>query len=291
MADPIPPEMFPHTPGLPDPNRPHPMFDGQRRDTPIPPAPRSDRSGWWTGAGAIGLAILAKWKFILVALQGLKFTKLFFTFGSMVLMIWFEAMRGGWPFGVGFVLLLLLHELGHGFAIKRAGLDAGYPVFIPFFGAMIALKGQPRSSHEEAKIAIAGPVAGAVGALLCFVVWGLTDVRIFLSLAYTTCFLNLFNLTPVPPLDGGRVAAMFSRSMWIGGVIVLVGMFFLTWAPQLVLIFILALTYGFRRAKQVEGPDEAAVTLGHRRWMAVQYFGLAALLAGGFAVSRGFLSA
>ena len=80
------------------------------------------------------------------------------------MMIAFEAQRGGWPFALGFVLLILVHEIGHGVEIKRAGLQAGYPLFIPFFGALISLRGQPRSPVEEARIAFAGPLWGGAAA-------------------------------------------------------------------------------------------------------------------------------
>jgi Zn-dependent protease len=253
----------------------------------IPPKPNN---GMRTGLVALGLTLLAKGKVILVALKAFKFSKFLLTFVSMITMIWFEAQLGGWIFGVGFVLLILVHEVGHGLAMKRAGLDAGFPVFIPFVGAFISLKGQLRSSRQEAEIAIAGPVAGTLAALLCVALWKATDTRLFLSLAYTGFFLNLFNLTPISPLDGGRVAQMFSRRLWIVGVIGMVAMFFLTWSPQLVLISLLAGSHALSRRGMGALPDEAKVTDGERRWMAAQYFGLAAFLAAGMALSRSLLA-
>src|SRR5215831_18729138 len=116
---------------------------------PDPPEGRERRRG--VGA-AVGAALL------LVLVKALKFGKIFITMGSMAVMIAVEAQRAGWWFAVGFVLLILIHEIGHGVEIKRAGLQAGYPVFIPFFGALISLRGQPRSPVEEARIAFAGPL-------------------------------------------------------------------------------------------------------------------------------------
>src|SRR5690348_15995622 len=94
-------------------------------------SPPPGRKGVGAGIGAALLLVAAKAKVLLVALTALKFGKLFITMGSMAVMIAVEAQRGGWPFAVGFVLLILIHEIGHGVEIKRAGLQAGYPVFIP----------------------------------------------------------------------------------------------------------------------------------------------------------------
>jgi Zn-dependent protease len=224
------------------------------------------------GAGA--LAILAKLKGGLFLLKGLKFGKLLLTMGSMFAMVWFEAVRYGWAFGLGFVVLILIHELGHGLAMKKAGLEAGYPVFIPFFGAFISLKGQPRSALIEAEIAIAGPIAGTVAALACAGIYFATHTRIWLALAHVGFFLNLFNMTPLPPLDGGRVAKLFSRTAWIVGAIVIAGMFLLTQTPQLLLIGLMAF---FHRPAPVENLEE--VPQAARRNMAAHYFGLCAFLA------------
>jgi Zn-dependent protease len=251
---------------------------------PEPPPPPDRPSGGGRtargAAGAIGLALLAKGKALLVALKGLKLAKLLLTFGSMFAMIAFEATRSGWLFGVGFVLLILVHELGHGWAIKREGLAAGYPVFIPFLGAMIALRGQPRSSLVEARIAIAGPVAGTLAALAVTAIFFATRQRLWLALAYSGFVLNLFNLTPFSPLDGGRVAKMFSRRLWIVGVVVLGGVFLVTRAPQLLFIGVLGLMQLGRRPP-APLPGEAEVTPGERQVMAVHYFGLCAFLAAG----------
>src|SRR5262252_8239545 len=161
-----------------------------------PPAPEK-RRGVGAAIGAALVVVAAKAKVLLVALKALKFGKLAITMGSMAVMIAVEAQRGGWVFALGFVLLILIHEIGHGVEIKRAGLQAGYPVFIPFFGALISLRGQPRSPVEEARIALAGPLWGGAAAIATAALYLVTRQRVVLSIAYSGFFLNLFNLTPL----------------------------------------------------------------------------------------------
>jgi Zn-dependent protease len=233
------------------------------------------------GLGAIGallLAVLAKGKSLLLLLKALPAGKFLLTALSMLGMVWVEAMRSGIWFGVGFVLMILVHELGHGYAMKRNGVDAGWPIFIPFFGAMISMKGLPQDRDVEAKIAFGGPLAGTVVALAAAGLGLVTESRLFLALGYTGFFLNLFNLTPLSPLDGGRVVQAFSSKAWIFGAIVIGGLFLMTGAPMLMLIGIMALPRIFGRTHEDERPPLEAAA--QRAW-AVRYFGLASLLAAG----------
>lgn len=223
------------------------------------------------GLGAIGallLAVLAKGKSLLLLLKAL----------SMLGMVWVEAMRSGIWFGVGFVLMILIHELGHGYAMKRSGVEAGWPIFIPFFGAMISMKGLPQDRDVEAKIAFGGPLAGTVAALAAAGVGLALESRLFLALGYTGFFLNLFNLTPLSPLDGGRVVQAFSKRTWIFGAIVIGGLFLMTGAPMLMLIGIMALPRIFGRATEDE--RQLLAPAAQQAW-AFRYFGLASLLAAG----------
>jgi Zn-dependent protease len=226
---------------------------------------------------------LLKLKGALGLFKALPFLKLLPTMLSMGAMIWFEAMRSGIWFGVGFVLLILVHELGHGFAIRRNGLEAGWPVFIPFFGAMIALKGNPPSAAVEADIAFAGPVAGTAAALVCAGAALAFDSRLLLALAYTGFFLNLFNLVPFGPLDGGRVAQAFSKRGWIIGAVVLGGLFLVAPSIQLALIAGLGLMHAFSKRKHEELPPAE-----QRAWMA-RYFGLCFFLGAALMLSSRLL--
>jgi Zn-dependent protease len=258
---------------------------------PDPGPPRRRGLGGWLGVGLV--ALLVKAKALLVLLKGLKLAKLAITMGSMFVMIWFEAVRFGWTFGVGFVLLLLVHELGHGVAIRQAGLAAGYPVFIPFVGAFISLKGQIRSPIVEARIALAGPIAGAGASLACVALFFATHGRLWLALANTGFLLNLFNMTPIAPLDGGRAARVFSRRAWIVGLVVLVGLFVATQAPQLILIGIMALSHTFARRQQQLAdalPVAEDVTPEARRNVAFEFFGLCGFLALGMYLTGTLLS-
>lgn len=246
--------------------------------------PPQRRSGLWSALAVGGALLLSKGKALLLALKALKFGKLLLTFGSMFAMIAFEATRYGWWYAVGFVTLILIHEMGHAVAIKSAGLDAGYPVFIPFVGAFISLRGQPRDAKQEADIALAGPLAGAIASAACAGLFLVTRERLFLALAYGGFFLNLFNMTPMPPLDGGRAAMVFSRNAWWVGIAILAGLFIVTKAPQLLLIGAFAVMGGLGR-RSTPAPPEI------QRQVAATFFGLCAFLAMGIYLTHRSLAA
>ena len=169
----------------------------------------------WAPIAAVIFAIW-KLKFIFVAI--FKF-KLFTVAGSMLVSIGAYALLWGWQFAIGFVVLLLVHELGHVFEAKRQGLPVSAPMFIPFLGALIVLKELPDNAWNEAKVAIAGPIVGGLGAAA---VWGLgeaIDSDLLVALAFTGFFLNLFNLAPISPLDGGRIVAAIHPALWVVGLL------------------------------------------------------------------------
>lgn len=128
----------------------------------------------------------------------IKFFGIFLSVGGYAL-IW------GWRFAVGFVLLILVHELGHFLEAKRQGLDPSLPVFVPFLGAYVALRNAPFDPWRNALVSLAGPVLGGAGAVALYVVGEVQDSRLLLALAYAGFFLNLINLLPVAFLDGGHV--------------------------------------------------------------------------------------
>ena len=251
------------------------------------PAPPKKPRGPWVTIAALAMFGLSKFKFLLVGLKALPFAKILLTSGTMLVSMAVYAWGMGIPFAVGFVLMILIHELGHGYAMRRHGLAAGAPVFIPFFGAMISMKDQPRTPLVEAEVAIAGPVAGAAAAIACCGLFFVTHSPLFLALAHAGFFLNLFNLTPFGFLDGGRVVKLFSRKMWIVGAVVLVAMFALTHSPQLLLIGLLSLPSLL--GKSVPPPGDEQVTKSERLNMAFHYFGLAGFLALGMYFSQRML--
>src|SRR6187551_591458 len=143
------------------------------------PAPPQKPRGPWLTIGALALFGLSKLKFVLVGLKALPFAKILLTSSTMLVSMAAYAWSMGIPFAVGFVLMILIHELGHGYAMRRHGLAAGAPVFIPFFGALISMKDQPRTPLVEAEVAIAGPVARAAAALACCGVFFVTYSPLF----------------------------------------------------------------------------------------------------------------
>ena len=142
--------------------------------------------------------------------------------GLMFVSLWFYARIFGWPFAAGFIVMVFIHEMGHLLAARMVGLKVGLPMFIPFMGAMIALKEAPPNAWIESIVGIGGPILGSLGALAVGSCFLFTHQPIFLALAYTGFFLNLFNLIPIVPLDGGRIVAAISPWLWVLGLLIIV---------------------------------------------------------------------
>jgi len=159
----------------------------------------------------------------------------------MLLTIGLYASQWGFPFAAGFVALIFVHEMGHAVVLRSEGIPAGAPVFIPFLGAFIAMRGRPRNAYVEAKVGIGGPVAGSLAAWAVLAVGLALGRPLLLTLGHAGILLNLFNLIPVSPLDGGRIAGAFSRAFWIGGYALGIVAFLLTRSPLLLLVLVVGL--------------------------------------------------
>ena len=221
-------------------------------------------------------------KTLLLLLSAGKLGKAALTGGTMLLSMVAYSFVFGWWYSVGFVLLILGHEMGHYIAAKQRGLNVGAPTFIPFVGAWIQLKDQPMNVETEAYVGIAGPVAGTIAAGACYYAAEYLNSQLLLALAYSGFMLNLFNLIPLSPLDGGRITAIISPKVWWLGVPILITLFITSHSPMLLLIAILAapqLMSTFRGATQ--DPAYARyydVPLATRYSYAAYYLGLTAFL-------------
>ena len=172
--------------------------------------------------------------------SSLKWGKLAASGGSMLLSLVVYAAIWGWRYAAGFVALLFAHEMGHYVAARQRGLNVGAPAFIPFVGAWIALEDQPVDVETEAYVAIAGPVVGTIAALAVYLWARSEDSGLLLAISYSGLFLNLFNLLPISPLDGGRVTAVLSPRIWFLGVPILLALMLYRPSPMLVIVVILA---------------------------------------------------
>jgi len=189
---------------------PNPYYAG-----PPPPARRGPLlERWKSGGGVLGgiasvllllvkvggplLAVLVKLKFLLGA-------------GSMLVSMWAWGLLYGWPFGVGIVLLIFVHECGHAFAARLRGIPIGVMVFVPFMGAFVTTKRRGEDAAEDAFIGIMGPVFGLGAGLACLLLFAAMPSPFWLALAQWSFMINLFNLLPIPPLDGGRLLPLFAR--------------------------------------------------------------------------------
>jgi Zn-dependent protease len=232
--------------------------------------------------GAAGLLLLklgAKLKALLLLLPKIK---LLTTSGTMLVSVAAYSLIWGWKFAIGFVLLIFVHEMGHVLQLRREGIKASAPMFIPFMGAVIWAKSLGANALAEARVGLAGPVLGSVGAAALIPVASATGNDLFMALAFTGFFLNLFNLLPIVPLDGGRAAAALSPKLWIIG---LAGVIALTIAfpnPIILIIALMSGVEGWRRWKSRNDPgarEYYRVEPRHRLMVAAVYVGLIALLA------------
>jgi Zn-dependent protease len=225
--------------------------------------------------------LAAQLKGLLLLLPKLK---LLSTSGTMLVSVAAYSLIWGWTFAVGFVLLLLVHEMGHVLQLRREGIKASAPMFIPFLGAVIAAKSLGRNALAEARVGLAGPILGSVAAAALIPVASLTGNNLFTALAFTGFFLNLFNLLPVVPLDGGRAMAALSPVMWFVGFAALVALLFVFPNPIILLIVIFGAMETWRRwqaRKSPEAKEYYRVAPRDRLIVAAVYVLLAVLLVVG----------
>lgn len=221
-------------------------------------------------------------KLLLLLFGALKLGKLLPAVLTMLLSVGAYALLFGWAYAVGFVALILVHEMGHYVAARRRGLKVGAPTFIPFVGAWVELKDMPHDAETEAYVGVAGPLLGTAGALACFYLARSSGSTLLLALAYTGFMLNLFNLIPLSPFDGGRITAAISPRLWLIGAPLLVALFFYSPSPLLILMAVLALPNVMKAWRGLRTPEESAyygVPAQTRVTYAAIYLGLAAFLA------------
>lgn len=200
---------------------------------------------------------------------------------SMLISAGFYVWFGGWWFGIGLIVLLFVHEMGHVIEAKRQGLPVSAPLFIPFLGALITLKQMPHNAWNEAKLAIGGPILGSLGAAGIWIAGVAYDSNHLKALAFLGFFLNLFNLLPVVPLDGGRIVSALHPVLWLVGFLALLGLVFLSPNPILIIILIFSgmeLWTRWRTRNHPELQEYYKVEPRQRAIVAVLYFGLAVLL-------------
>jgi Zn-dependent protease len=217
----------------------------------------------------------AKFGVILVKL------KAFTVVGSMAVSIVAYALLWGWTFAAGFVGLLFVHEMGHVVALRRRGVRAGAPVFLPFLGAFVRMKESPRSVFVEAETALAGPYVGTVGAFVVLLAGNAQGSAMLRDLAFTGFLLNLFNLMPVLPLDGGRAAAALHPALWAVGLVLLLGYEIYRPSPIVPIILIFGGIEMYRRWRGRETAEVRAYQSlpGHQRaTIALAYLALVAVL-------------
>jgi len=208
---------------------------------------------------------------------------------SMLVSIWIYSEIFGWGFAVGFVLLIFVHEMGHVFAAKMLGIPVSAPLFIPFIGASIVMKQNPRDAWTEALMAYGGPLAGGLGGWVCFLVGEAWQWPLLVAVASVTFVMNLFNMIPVPPLDGGRICAAVSRWFWLIGLALLGAavVYFEAWNLIIIVILVLFAAYQrivhmFRYRASPEMQSYYRLSLGTRAFVGVFYLGLIAVLLLGY---------
>jgi Zn-dependent protease len=272
----------PQEPTLPY-REPEPLRDYE----PIQPEGRWRDLGrkLWAPIAALGYLLF---KFKTVGLAIIKF-KIFTTSASMLVSVAAYSWIWGWRFAAGFVLLLLVHELGHVLELRRQGVPASAPLFIPFLGAVVGMKQMPKDAWREAQVALAGPILGSLGTLAVWIAGEALDSELLVALAFTGFLLNLFNLLPVVPLDGGRAVAAVHPVFWAVGLAVLLVLVFVVPNPILILVLLLGGWELWNRWRARNDPAAAAyyrVKPWQRVVTGVTYVALAALLALGMSATH-----
>jgi Zn-dependent protease len=272
------PELQP--PSAPPPEAPH----------GAPPRKSDEQRSFLRRAGGlIVAAALLLFKFGKTALLFAGKAKFLTAAGSMLVSVAAYALIWGWKFGAIFVALLFIHEIGHVIQLRREGIKASAPMFIPFLGAFVAMKELPKDAGAEARVGLAGPVLGTIGCLVPLGLWLATGNDIWQAATFIGFFLNLFNLLPVLPLDGGRAMAALSSWIWGIGFLLMLGVLVVFPNPVIILIVILGGMETWRRWKQRKTPEAQAynrVPARTRVAVALVYIGLIVVLGVGMELTH-----
>jgi Zn-dependent protease len=210
---------------------------------PLAIAQEEDKRGlakWIAIVGPIGLLA---WKFKAVLLFAATKGKLLLfgltkltTLSTMLLSLSFYWSMYGWWFALGIILSIYIHEMGHVSELRRFGIPASAPMFIPGFGAIIISKARAATVGQEARIGLAGPVWGTAAAVGCAAVYWLTGIEIWKALARWGAWINLFNLVPVWQLDGGWAFHALTRQHRVWAAVSLLVMWF--WVEDMLLLIV-----------------------------------------------------
>ena len=173
----------------------------------------------WGGLAVAGAFLLSKGKVLLALLKFSKFGGTLISFG--ISLLFYAQIFGVW-FGVGLLYLLFIHEMGHLAAAKRLGFKTGPAIFVPFMGAVIGIKDTFRTPKQEAILAYGGPFAGLLSLIPLLIGYAVTGNDFWLVIFHLGALLNLFNLLPVSPLDGGRILAGLPIVVWVAGLAALI---------------------------------------------------------------------
>jgi Zn-dependent protease len=211
--------------------------------------------------------------------EGFGLTQFAVAGASMALSIAAYATKAPLPLVLGFVLIVLIHEIGHAVVIRAKGLRAGMMVFIPFIGGAVTLKDQPRSAYDDAQIGLAGPIAGTLASLIVLQIFKWTNTPLYLAIAAAGFAVNLLNLLPIGMLDGGRISAAVTKWMWVfgGGALI----YKVIKQPNPLMLLVLALVAFQVYASIAREKDDKSfydVTLTQRASIAVAYFFLVVFL-------------
>jgi Zn-dependent protease len=211
--------------------------------------------------------------------EGFGLTQFAVAGASMALSIAAYATKAPLPLVIGFVLIILIHEVGHAVVIRAKGLRAGMMVFIPFIGGAVTLKDQPRSAYDDALIGLAGPIAGTFASLVALQIYKWTELPMYLAIAAAGFAVNLLNLLPIGMLDGGRISAAVTKWMWVFGGGALVYKVVRQPNPLMLLVLVLVAFQVYASiAREKDDKSFYDVTVGQRAAIAVAYFFLVVFL-------------
>jgi Zn-dependent protease len=245
---------------------------------------------------AIGALIVKFFAAIKGVLLLLPKVKLLTTAGTALVSVVLYSLFWGWPFAFGFVVLLFVHEMGHVIQLRREGIKASAPMFIPGFGAVVMMKELPDDALAEARVGLAGPVLGTAGAAVCLAIGESANSDMLRALAYVGFLLNLINLVPLVPFDGGRAMAAMAPRMWFVGLGAMVALLVVTGNPFLLIFVLLGGMETWHRWKQrkTRSLEQAAyyrVSPRNRLFVGAVYIGLIVLLVFGMHESQVLTSA